>query len=186
MASNLAPVYLDDARVTLQGDPRPQVAKILQAGGHAAGEDVQVVRLREAAGADGHPIGLQDVIDREKAITPVYLRVLKDGRRDADPSSRAASKGNLSRAPGDIARGTETVSPRAATPEAGEVSARKGAPHRFAETQSFGDAAHKGGSPRVAPGSRPSKEVPAGHLAGGGIRTQETASEEGAGASEEE
>ena len=76
MASPLAPVYLDDARVTLQGDPRPQVAKILQAGGRAATDGLQVVRLREAAGADGHPVGLADVIDREKAITPVYLRIL--------------------------------------------------------------------------------------------------------------
>ena len=185
MASNLAPVYLDDARVTLQGDPRPQVSKILQAGGHPAGQEFLVVRLREAAGADGHPIGLQDVIDREKAITPVYLRILKEaGKAGPGRSARPAPRDNAPSAPGDIGRGTETVSP--ATPAAGDVSARKDAPQRFAEAQSFGDTAHKGGSPSVAPRSRPSREVPAGHLAEGGIRTQETASEEGAGASEEE
>src|SRR5688572_11093199 len=105
MASNLAPVYLDDARVTLQGDPRPQVAKILQAGGRPASQGVQVVRLREAAGADGHPIGLDEVIDREKAITPVYLRILKEGNEPGE------SKGASTIAAGDITRGTEAVSP---------------------------------------------------------------------------
>jgi hypothetical protein len=173
MASNLAPVYLDDARVTLQGDPRPQVSKILQAGGHPAGQGVVVVRLREAAGADGHPIALDDVIDREKAITPVYLRVLT-GAAKTGPAGGPSAK-----APGDIARGTEAISP---SPTAsGEATARKGASQRFAESQSFADPAHKGGSPRQAQGSRPSREVPAGHQAEGGIRTQETASEEGAG-----
>lgn len=163
MASNLAPVYLDDARVTLQGDPRPQVSKILQAGGHDAGQGVLVVRLREAAGADGHPVELHDVIDREKAITPVYLRILKD------PAAGAGDAAGAAIAVGDVTRGTEAVSPTAS----GEATARKGASQRFAESQSFGDPVHRGGSPRVAQGARPSREVPSGHLADGGIRNQE-------------
>ena len=169
MASNLAPVYLDDARVTLQGDPRPQVSKILEAGGHALGPSVQVVRLREAAGADGHPIGLDDVIDREKAIAPVYLRVLPVSGKAGTVA--AGRMGGQTPAPGDIGRGTEAVSPTTS----GEASARKGASQRFAESQSFADPAHKGGSPRQAQGARPSAPE-------GGIRTQETASEEGAAA----
>ena len=80
MASNLAPVYLDDTRVTLQGDPRPQVAKILQAGGKETPEGALVVRLREASGADGQPVALTEVINREEATTPVYLRVVKGGQ----------------------------------------------------------------------------------------------------------
>lgn len=181
MASNLAPVYLDDARVTLQGDPRPQVAKILQAGGHAAGQGLVVLRLREAAGADGHPIGLEEVIDREKAIAPVYLRILKETEAGAKAGHAAA--GSPTKAPGDITRGTEAVSPTGS----GEASARS--PQGFAESQSFADPVHRGGSPRVAQGSRPSREAPPRHKDAGGIRTQETASEEGAGlekASEEE
>ncbi|HUR26312.1 MAG TPA: hypothetical protein VM327_09905 [Candidatus Thermoplasmatota archaeon] len=142
MASNLAPVYLDDARVTLQGDPRPQVSKILQAGGHPASVKVLVVRLREAAGADGHPLALDDVIDREKAITPVYLRIL---------DTEAAPSGTT-HAAGDMTRGTEAISPTTS----GEASARKGASERFAEAQSFADPAHRRGSPRVAQGTRPS------------------------------
>ena len=171
MASDLAPVYLDDARVTLQGDPRPQVIKILLAGGRPASQGVQVVRLREAAGADGHPIGLDEVIDREKAITPVYLRILTEGNESLEAPASSTT------AVGDVTRGTEAVSPATS----GEGAARKGASGRFAESQSFADPAHKGGSPRVAQGARPSREVPQGHGDEGGIRTQETASEEGAG-----
>src|SRR5687767_6092309 len=89
MASSLAPVYLDDARVALQGDPRPQVAKILQASGREAPEGALVLRLREASGADGQPVGLGDVIDREKATSPVYLRVVEGeaGIRTQETSS---------------------------------------------------------------------------------------------------
>lgn len=151
MASNLAPVYLDDTRVTLQGDPRPQVAKILQASGKRAAEGALVVRLREASGADGHPVALSEVIDREAATTPVYLRVVPKGGAAAGKQPRQG--------PG------------------------------FAESQSFADPVHRGGSPRVAEAARPSQEVPPGHRADGGIRTQETSREEGAGldaASEEE
>ena len=60
MPSDLAPVYLDDTRVTLQGDPRPQVSKILQASGRASQADVVVLRLQEAAGAAGQPVGLDE------------------------------------------------------------------------------------------------------------------------------
>lgn len=151
MASDLAPVYLDDARVTLQGDPRPQVSKILQAGGHDVGRSVVVVRLREASGADGHPIALDDVIDREKAITPVYLRILKEGGKAA---ADAGGAGAPTVAVGDMTRGTEAVSPTTS----GEAAARQGSSQRFAESQSFADPAHKGGSPRVAQGVRPSRE----------------------------
>lgn len=155
MASNLAPVYLDDTRVTLQGDPRPQVAKILQAGGKAASEGTTVVRLLEASGADGQPLGLSEVIDREKAITPVYLRVVKAAKTVAG-STKGSGK---TLTPGDITRGTEAVSPSSG--RSGEQAARSGTPQAFSESQSFGDPVHKAGSPRVAQGARPSREAPA-------------------------
>jgi hypothetical protein len=103
MAGNLAPVYLDDTRVTLQGDPRPQVAKILQAGGQPASEGLVILRLREASGADGHPVALTEVIDREKAIAPVYLRVVthagRSGRIPATPQTPSGTEmGDLDRA----------------------------------------------------------------------------------------
>lgn len=74
MATNLAPVYLDDARVQLQGDPRPKVAKIVAAGGKVVGDDVEVVRLRDPADERGTPLRLEDVIDRAGQPGPVYLR----------------------------------------------------------------------------------------------------------------
>jgi hypothetical protein len=173
MAANLAPVYLDDARVTLQGDPRPQVSKILQAGGKATGDGTLVVRLREAAGADGQPLALDEVIDREEAVTPVYLRVVKTAHAGPVHPTTTPTRTN---APGDITRGTEAVSPTSS----GEQAARAGRSEsqRFAEAQSFADPAHRGGSPRVAPATRPSRETPPGH--GGDLRSQQTGNEGGA------
>lgn len=169
MAASLAPVYLDDTRVTLQGDPRPLVAKILQAGGQSAAEGVLVVRLREASGADGQPVALDDVVDREAAPTPVYLRILKTGQ----PGPVHPSPPRGVPAPGDIARGTEAVSPEV------DARARRTEPQRFAEAQSFADPAHRGGSPRAAPATRPSREAAADRAGEEVLRSQQTGNEGG-------
>jgi hypothetical protein len=76
MATNLAPIYLDDARVHLQGDPKPRVSKIVAAGGKAVDGDLVVVRLRAQGDEDGKPVPLEEVIDRAQQSTPVYLRCL--------------------------------------------------------------------------------------------------------------
>lgn len=73
------------------------------------------------------------------------------------------------RAPGDIGRGTQETTTVAPAPP-GESSSQD-----FATSQSFADPAHSEGSPEQAPAAVPSKEAPEG-----GIRTQETGSEEGA------
>src|SRR5688572_14968759 len=69
MPADLAPVYLDDTRVTLQGDPRPKVAKILQAGGLP--KDARVVRV-EGRSSSGRPLGPDEVIDRTGDTRPVH------------------------------------------------------------------------------------------------------------------
>ena len=167
MTAGLAPVYLDDTRVTLQGDPRPKVAKILQAGGHPT--DALVVRVE-----GGQALGPDEVIDRTTALGPVHLRTSKPGNVQV---------------PGDILRGTEgragsaAPTPSAPVPSApgvsseqearaGRVRPQRPAPksQRFAESQSFADPVHKGGSPRVAPGAEPSPP---------GLRTQGSGSQEG-------
>lgn len=74
MAANLAPIYLNNDRVTLQGDPRPDVAKIVTSFGKRP-DAVRVVRLQTATDSDGQPIAMSEVIDRSSdATTPVYLR----------------------------------------------------------------------------------------------------------------
>lgn len=83
MPTNLAPVYLDDARVQLQGDPKPRVSKIVAAGGKSFDEDVVVVRLREQGDAKGSPVRLEDVIDRAHQDGPVYLRCVPNGPSEA-------------------------------------------------------------------------------------------------------
>lgn len=65
MASNLPPVFLDEQRVSLQGDPRPAVAKILEAVGKSP-EEVEVVRVRAQGANHAHPLRLWDVIDRTR------------------------------------------------------------------------------------------------------------------------
>jgi hypothetical protein len=179
MPSDLAPVYLDDTRVTLQGDPRPKVAKILQAGGRPT--TARVLR----AGAD-RALSPDEVIDRTgDPAQPVHLttRPLAGdegvGGVGRQGGFAAAEPGKV-QTPGDIVRGTETR----AEPESAEESARAGrnppAMRRFSESQSFADPVHKGGSPRVAADSEPSSPVPPGHVPDGGLRTQQSGREEGA------
>lgn len=88
MAANLAPVFLDDTRVQLQGDPKPQVSKIVVAGGLQP-DAVQVVRLRSQSDTEGRPLSLEDVIDRTaQSAAPVYLRVRGIAPRNpANPSN---------------------------------------------------------------------------------------------------
>jgi hypothetical protein len=70
----LATVYLDNEPVTLMGDPRPPVSKIVVAGGLRP-EAVHVLRGRSAHDAHGHPVALGEIIDRTKEpTTPIYLR----------------------------------------------------------------------------------------------------------------
>lgn len=74
MAANLAPVFLDDARVSLQGDPRPNVKKIVIAVGKNPDECV-VYQLRSQTDMQGREMNLDEVIDRTLQVdAPVYLR----------------------------------------------------------------------------------------------------------------
>lgn len=199
MAADLAPVYLDDTRVTLQGDPRPKVAKILQAGGRPT--DARVV----LQGAAGQPraLGPDEVIDRTVGPSqPVHLRTSQTafapapandegvGGVGGQGSFQGATPGKVL-VPGEILRSTETrAAPAPAAPgTSSEQEARSGGSgnppkaQRFAESQSFADPAHKGGSPRVAPDTQPSKPVPPaapGRIPEGGLRTQDGGSQEGA------
>lgn len=93
------------------------------------------------------------------------------------PEGQDADVRRTESAPGDIGRGTQetgTASPAAA----GQSSSQD-----FAARQSFADPAHRGGSPQQARDAVPSREPTpdAGAASGaGGLRTQETGSEEGA------
>lgn len=80
MPTDLAPVYLDDNRVKLQGEPKPKVATIVAAGGKQAS---QVVRLRSPNDEQGEAVGLEAVIDRASEAGPVYLRCVEGGETQA-------------------------------------------------------------------------------------------------------
>lgn len=164
MPADLAPVYLDDTRVTLQGDPRPKVAKILQAGGRPT--DARVVWLKGRSGQD-RSLGPDEVIDRTgDPGQPVHLRTATP----ADAHGQAHARPGHVQKPGDILRGTDT--PATSSEQEARAGRNPSKAQRFAENQSFGDPVHKGGSPRVAPDTEPSTPS-------GGLRMQEGGSQEG-------
>jgi len=72
-AAGFVDVYVDDARVRLQGEARPRVDRIVKASGHRLERVRQVLRLRRADDAKGTPVRLEEVVDRGRG--PVYLRV---------------------------------------------------------------------------------------------------------------
>ncbi|MHB8633975.1 MAG: hypothetical protein ACYDBQ_08435 [Thermoplasmatota archaeon] len=89
MAQNLAPVFLNDSRVTLQGDPRPKVSKIIQAGGMQANATIEIKRLKSQDDTIGTTVRLDDVIDRTTSTeAPVYLKCI-----DSQNPASAGRKG---------------------------------------------------------------------------------------------
>ena len=109
MAANLAPVYLDNERVTLQGDPKPKVAKIVEAGGRRP-DKVQVVRLKSQTDFEGKPVRLEDVIDRTlQSNNPVYLKCVDK----ENPASAGTARGKQKewRAPTSGGTGSASAGP---------------------------------------------------------------------------
>jgi hypothetical protein len=91
MAAQLAPIYLDNNRVTLQGDPRPNVAKILSTAGKRP-EKVRVVRLNRQNDTQGSALNPNDVIDRAaNAATPVYLHCEEGAAPMNEPYGKSGS-----------------------------------------------------------------------------------------------
>lgn len=84
----LSSVYLGRERVTLLGDPRPAVSKILAASGTDP-EGLQVRRVQAPEDEEGQVLPLDKVIDRTAQPTvPVYLVIAPaqaDRRRPERP-----------------------------------------------------------------------------------------------------
>jgi len=71
--TGIFPVFVDDARVRLQGEARPRVDRIVKASGHRLERVRRVMRLRQAGDHEGVPVRLEETVDRARG--PVYLRV---------------------------------------------------------------------------------------------------------------
>lgn len=74
MAEPLAAIYVNQAHVRLQGDPRPQVTKVVKAAGMEP-RTVKVFRLQTQADAEGKALRLEEFIDRTTETNPVYLKI---------------------------------------------------------------------------------------------------------------
>ncbi|MBI2077961.1 MAG: hypothetical protein HYT80_06265 [Euryarchaeota archaeon] len=77
--AELAPVYVNDARVNLQGEPRPKVSRIVRAAGQQP-DRVQVRRLRDKTDNEGQPLRLEDFIDRTADTNAVFLRCIEESK----------------------------------------------------------------------------------------------------------
>lgn len=70
---SLATVYLDNEVVSLMGDPRPTVGKVVAASGKRP-ESVQVLRAMSATDLRGKPVPLEETLDRTTEPTQaIYL-----------------------------------------------------------------------------------------------------------------
>lgn len=119
MAENLVPVYVNDARVRLEGDPKPQVSKIVKIAGKKP-EGVQVFRLENQQDRMGRPLRLEDIIDRTVEENPVYLRLFDQEKGQGQPQTGTAPAGGArtpDMPPGER-HGTPTPSP-GSTPTSG-------------------------------------------------------------------
>ena len=110
MAANLAPVFVNDNRVTLAGDPKPKVEKIVNAVGKNP-QSVEIVRLRNQGDYEGKPLRLDEFIDRTvKSSDPVYLRCYEKGAKTkGGETATAPSPGTMAAPePGFAATGPGT------------------------------------------------------------------------------
>ncbi|HUR62226.1 MAG TPA: hypothetical protein VM286_07690 [Candidatus Thermoplasmatota archaeon] len=97
----LAPIYLDNQPVSLLGDPRPQVAKVVAAmGKHPERFDVR--RLDSPAGS-GLLVDLEDILDRTAEPTkPIYLTTIEKETGLEDPGEGAAEVAGPGTAPSTL------------------------------------------------------------------------------------
>ena len=158
MPSNLAPVYLDDARVQLQGDPRPAVAKIVAASGKPAPSDSRIVRVSAPGVTEGDTLQLEDVIERAEQGAPVYLRVVPGGETgEAEvgfSQDESTGVGNRPAIPNEtFGAGRTGIAGQGATSSPGDLPADKQAKSDF---QRRGERPQRS---REGAGSRPSSNV---------------------------
>ena len=103
----LAAVYFDNQRVSLKGDPKPLVSKIVVAAGKSV--DVKVLRGQAAQDTRGTPLAPTDVVDRTEAPTKAIW--LTSG--PSDPSKAKAAQSDVDKpAPAFAVVDTEMPEPR--------------------------------------------------------------------------
>ncbi|MBI2078917.1 MAG: hypothetical protein HYT80_11205 [Euryarchaeota archaeon] len=84
--AELAPVFVNASRVSLGGEPKPKVSKIVKAAGKNP-ETVHVRRLRDKNDAEGTPVQLAEVIDRTQETNPVFLKCIEEAKARQAPGA---------------------------------------------------------------------------------------------------
>lgn len=76
MTAELVPIFVNNERVRVQGDPNPKVSKIVVNCGKEPGQ-VEIFRLTSQQDMYGKRLAGNDFIDRAAEVNPVYLRMLE-------------------------------------------------------------------------------------------------------------
>lgn len=89
----LAPVYLDNEPVSLMGDPKPQVSKVIAATGKRP-EKFDIKLLHSQTDTEGKQIDLDYVIDRtEEPAKPIYLTCVEKDTQEGELGAEGAEGG---------------------------------------------------------------------------------------------
>lgn len=83
--AELAPVFVNEQRVRLQGEPKPVVRQIVRAFGKEP-DKVQVFRTTNGQ-AEKSPLGLTETIDRTTKEDPIKLKVVEKSEKTSGVQS---------------------------------------------------------------------------------------------------
>ena len=96
MAAQLAPVYVNDTRVTLQGDPNPQVSKIVTCWGKSPEAIKEIYWLQSQSDPKGRRLKFQETIDRTASgEAPVFLRCIEKAGPASEHTGSGGSSGGV-------------------------------------------------------------------------------------------
>lgn len=138
MAENLQPVYVNNERIRLEGDPKPNVAKVIECCGKQAAR-VEVFRLANRQDQYGQKLTVEDIIDRTIEADPVFLKLLeKESAKEAPPTGPSAGRESPMRTAG--------MAPPQGAPPAGPQPPQPGATPTPAGTP---EKEEMGGKPRT-------------------------------------
>lgn len=151
--TELAPIFVNNERVRVQGDPSPKVSKIIVNCGKEPGQ-VEVFRLTSQQDMYGKRLSSDEFIDRAAEVNPVYLRLLeRQGGGGSQAESVGGPPGRVPETGAEKPREPPTATPpsppgagrpqpaptRRPTPGQPKTSERQNEPHREAKETAEGE-----------------------------------------------
>lgn len=113
MTEKLAPIFVNDTRVRVAGDPKPPVSKVVQACGMHP-QAVDVYRLDSPKEPRGRKLDLEEIIDRTAHPNPIYLELFEREEESGHSTAGEAVEGGTTRS--RIPVGEEEPRPKGPSP----------------------------------------------------------------------